>query len=76
MVIVLALHVEGQGSIPGRVEALGMVLANHSLTTARCNNGTSECREDRNQRVPELSGMFGDSTVPIYLKVMAYTKVG
>ena len=31
------------GSIPGRVEMLGSVTINHSLTVPRCKNGTSKC---------------------------------
>ena len=49
MVIVLALYVGGRGSIPRRVEMLGSVSVNHSLTVPRCKNGTSKCGEDRNQ---------------------------
>ena len=55
---------------------LASVAINHSLTVPRCKNGTSECGEDRNQRAPTLCGMFGSATVPIHVKVMAYTKVG
>ena len=55
---------------------LGSVSVNHSLTVPKCKNGTSECGEDRNQRVPAPCGMFGGTTVLIHLKAMAYTKVG
>ena len=68
MIIVLTWHVGGQGLIPGREETLG------SLTISRCKSGTSKYGENRNQRVPSLCGMFGSATVPIHLKVMAYTK--
>ena len=36
----------GHGSIPGRIEILGSVSVNHSLTSRRCQNGTSEYLED------------------------------
>ena len=54
---------------------LGSVSVNHSLTRPRCKNGTGEYGEDRIMR-PALCGMFGGNTVPIHLKVMAYTKAG
>ena len=76
MVIVPAFYVGGQGSIPGRVDTLGSVSVNHSLTSSKCKNGTSKCGEDRNKRLPALHGMFGGDIVPIHLEVIAYTKVG
>ena len=42
--IIPTFHMGGWGLIPRRVETLGSVSVNHSLTTPRCNNGTSECR--------------------------------
>ena len=44
---------------PGKVETLGSVSVNHSLTGPKCQNGTSKCSEERNQRAPALCGMFG-----------------
>ena len=41
------VNVGGWGLIPGRVETLGSVSVNHSITGLRCKNGTSACREDR-----------------------------
>ena len=64
------------GFDPERIEMLGSVSVNHSLTRPRCKIGTSKCGVDRNQGVPSLCGMFGGNTVPIHLNVMAYTKVG
>ena len=64
------------GFDPQGAEMLGSVLVNHILLVPRYKNGSSECGEDRNQRVPTLRGMFGGATVPIHLMVMAYTKAG
>ena len=75
MVIVPAFYTGGRESIPERVETLGSVLVNHSLTGQRCKNGTNECGKDRNKRSPTLCGVFGGDTIPIDLKVMAHTKV-
>ena len=76
MVIVLALYIGCQGLNPTRVVTFGSVSLNHSLTVPRCKNDTGECGEDRNQRLSALHGMFGGTTVPIHLKVMAYIKFG
>ena len=44
MVIVPVFHMGGRGSIHERLETLGSVVVNHSLTGPRCKN--SECWED------------------------------
>ena len=47
MVIVPVFQPEDWGLIPRRVETLGRVSVNHSLTAPRCKIGTSKCGEDK-----------------------------
>ena len=72
MVILLALHAGGWGSIRGILQTSGCVSVNHR---PRCKNGISKCGEDRIM-CASPAWMFGGDTVPIHLKMMVHTKVG
>ena len=75
MVIFPIFQAEIWGSNPVKVQTLGSVSVNHSLTGTMCKYGTSKFGENMNQNVYQPC-LFGGGPVPNYLMVMTYTKLG